>query len=467
MGDEVVARETLSLLVVAACIWLSTMLQAGSVDAQQPALTHGPLVGAVTESSAVVWVRADSAAQVGIRYGTDPDLASYTETPQVAAEASTDYTAKISLSGLIPLTVYYIDVLVDDVSQLAAPYPRFETFAPPGEEVAFKFVVFSDFRRVIDGGLPHAETFASADAEEPAFVLIGGDFDHTNGNNLEVKRQIFKNLYSLGNDMDDFVNLIFRHYPVAHVWDDHDYGCDNGDKLYPIKDVSLAVLGEFFPVYPMSQYGCWQRFSYGNADFFLMDSRSQRDPDTDPDGSDKSMLDGDNLGQSGQLHWLLRGLMESSARWKFVKTPSVFNGTTSKPDSWSQFQYERELILGFIEANGIQGVVMISGDFHFGAIDDGTNSGVPEIMVPPANHQWCRHALSEYYGHWSEGVYSIEEIGDTCWGYGLVTVLTNPDCVILEIKDAEGDTRVRYPICPYVSHLPLVAGASSGEDLSL
>ena len=451
-----VARRTLSLLVMAGFVWLSTMLHISSAEAQQPVLTHGPLVGAVTESSAVVWIRVDSLAQVRVRYGADPDLASYTETPQFAAAESSDYTAKIALAELSPLTVYYIDVLVNDVPQLAAPYPRFETFAPQGEALPFKFVVFSDFRRALDGGLPHAQTFASADAEEPNLALIGGDFDHTVGDNLEEKRQIFKNLYSFGNDMDDFVNLILRHYPVAHVWDDHDYGWNNGDKLYPKKDISLAVLDEYFPVYPMSQYGCWQSFSYGNADFFLLDSRSQRDPNTDPDGSDKSMLDGDNLGQPGQLQWLLRGLDESSARWKFVKTPSVFNGTASKPDSWSAFQYERQLILDFIEANDIVGVVMLSGDFHFGGIDDGGNSGVPEIMVPPANYAGCRRALGEKYGYWSEGVYSTAEVQGTCWGYALVTVLTNPDRVVLEVKDAEGDTRIRSTICAYRSHVPLV-----------
>jgi hypothetical protein len=37
-------------------------------------LTHGPVVGGVTSSSANVFVRTDQAASVVLWYGTDPNL---------------------------------------------------------------------------------------------------------------------------------------------------------------------------------------------------------------------------------------------------------------------------------------------------------------------------------------------------------------------------------------------------------
>jgi hypothetical protein len=49
------------------------------------------------------------------------------------------------------------------------------------------------------------------------------------------------------------------------------------------------------------------------------------------------MLDGDRLGYEGQMHWLRRGLLKSSAKWKFVVTPVVFNKSHKKFDGWSSY----------------------------------------------------------------------------------------------------------------------------------
>ena len=48
------------------------------------------------------------------------------------------------------------------------------------------------------------------------------------------------------------------------------------------------------PSYPLPSVtpGIWQKFSYAQADCFVLDCRSQRDPDADPDNANKSMLDG-------------------------------------------------------------------------------------------------------------------------------------------------------------------------------
>ena len=120
---------------------------------------------------------------------------------------------------------------------------------------------------------------------------------------------MFKRLYDpTSSDMSDYVNLILRKSAMALVWDDHDYGDDNGDKTYANKQLSLQVLREFFPLYPVSDYGDWQKFTYGQADFFMLDMRSQSDSIFDIDGPDKSRLDGDNLGASGQLQWLYTGM---------------------------------------------------------------------------------------------------------------------------------------------------------------
>lgn len=91
---------------------------------------------------------------------------------------------------------------------------------------------------------------------------------------------------------------------------------------------------------------------------FILDCRSQRDPEEDPDNASKSMLDGNNLGATGELQWLKDGLLTSTARWKVVFSSVVINSTTKFPDGWAGYQTEWQALREFIESNRIQNVVL-------------------------------------------------------------------------------------------------------------
>ena len=410
-----------------------------------PTLTHGPVVGAVTPGSATIFVRTSAAAAVKLVYGHTPDLKDAITSPEKMTDASADFTTQITLTDLVPSTLYYYNAVVDGAQQLASPYPQFKTFPPEGQSVPFKFVVLTDFGTNGSSQLPvsnHVRTFESAAGENPDLVIIGGDFAHSNDTTLEQKRNLFKLNYSLHSpaaDLDDFVLKILSKYPVAHMWDDHDMGANNADKTYPYKDLTRRVMQEYFPVYDLGPDGDYQRFSYGQADFFLLDSRSQRTPNSEPDGPGKSMLG------AGQLQWLKDGLLHSTATWRFILTPVVFNPTTPKDDSWHGFATERQQIVNFIKDNSIRGVILISGDLHAGAIDSGAHSDFPEMLVPGPNLANC--LTSSGMGEWSVGYYgSPKRSGPPCNGYGVVTVTTNPDTVNLAVKNTEGVTQLQYSV---------------------
>src|SRR5262249_19665823 len=86
-------------------------------------LTHGPVVGGVTDTSAKVFVRTDQTARVQVRYSPDPTLTTYSTSDQFTTVASADFTQIIPLSNLTAETKYYLDITVNDVPQLASPYP--------------------------------------------------------------------------------------------------------------------------------------------------------------------------------------------------------------------------------------------------------------------------------------------------------------------------------------------------------
>ncbi len=407
-------------------------------------LSHGPVVGGVTASSANVFLRTGASAIVSLRYGTDPNLTSFEESSSFTTFDDSDLTIIVPLTGLAAEQTYYLDPVVDGVPQLTAPYPSFATFPVDGSSRTFKFVVLTDFETV-KNLTKTTPTFARAAAESPAFAFIGGDFDHRNPATLIAKRRMFKQLYDPSTPyMSGFVPLILQRMPIIHQWDDHDSGLNNVDNTYPDWGLSQETFEEYVPTYPLPTVkpGIWQKFSYAQVEGFVLDCRSQRDVATDPDDANKSMLDGNNLGSSGQLAWLENGLMASTARWKIIFTSVVTNRSAKLNDGWAAYQTEWNALESFINSNNIEGVVFISGDLHLGAIDNGTSSGFPEMCVAKANpERESGRCASAEEGIWSEGYFE-----NPCGGYGVVSIEENPDRLVLEAVDESGDIRVSYVV---------------------
>ena len=157
-------------------------------------LTHGPVVGGVTASSANVFLRTATQATVSLRYGTDPNLDSFQQSSAFETSSDSDFTKIVALAGLAAEQTYYLNPVVNGVPQLGTPYPSFATFPADGSSRTFKFIVLTDFETV-KNLTKTTSTFSSAAAESPAFVFIGGDFDHSNPKTVDQKRGMFKELY--------------------------------------------------------------------------------------------------------------------------------------------------------------------------------------------------------------------------------------------------------------------------------
>jgi len=405
-------------------------------------LTHGPVVGGVFGAVANVFLRTSDVATVAIRYGTDPNLMTYSVSSSFTTSLTNDFTKIIPLSGLSPETKYYLNVTINGTPVLTAPYPSFSTFAFASQKRDFNFVVMTDFTTVRSLTMP-SQTYASALAEQPKFVFIGGDFDHSNPGTLNTKRNMFKNLYNVSDpNMQAFVQQTLQAMPIIHQWDDHDAGGNNIDKNYTGWALSQQVFQEYVPSYtlPSVTPGIWQNFKYAQVEGFVLDCRSQRDDENDPDDVNKSMLDGNNLGASGQLQWLENGLLASTAKWKIIFSSVIVNPTTKFPDAWAGYQTEWNALKTFIDSHAIKNVVIISGDLHLGAIDDGTHSTYPEMCVlQPNGSGGC--PTSNDPGDWSEGYYT-----GSCSGYGLVIVQKNPDRLTLQSKDEFGGLQLSYTV---------------------
>jgi len=394
-------------------------------------MTGVPVVGAMTSSDCKVKVRVDGAADVAIEYADNRDFRRSNTTSKVTTTSGNDYTAEIGLSNLNADDVYWYRVLVDDVIQNTGFVHKFSTF--PSGSAIFKFAVFADVATVDRG----AAAYLNAKDDGALFALQIGDLDHRNPSTLAECRAMHHDMKDQSKLHGvDFARHILSKMALVHVWDDHDYCGNDEDKNCSNKANTLQAFDEHWVTYsrPNTSEGLWHSFEVGDAEFFVLDLRSQRDENTDTDDSDKSMLDGDEI-LNDQKDWLKDGLYNSTATWKFIVSSVTGNPTArlNANDAWRDFSTEREEIQDYIEDNSITGVIMLTGDLHTGgAIDDGTNNGfsLPEMCVPHTN---LVDGNINNLGTWSEGVTAGAR------GYGLVTVSSTS--VVLEVYGANGTLR--------------------------
>jgi hypothetical protein len=105
----------------------------------------------------------------------------------------------------------------------------------------------------------------------------------------------------------------------------------------------------------------------------MLDVRSERTPEEEPDGPDKTMLGKE------QLKWLREELNEARQRYALVilvnGVPWITRDSPDEHHGWEPYSHERTIVADMIkEAELVDRLIMLSGDAHMVAIDDGTNS---------------------------------------------------------------------------------------------
>jgi phosphodiesterase/alkaline phosphatase D-like protein len=105
--------------------------------------------------------------------------------------------------------------------------------------------------------------------------------------------------------------------------------------------------------------------------FIVTDERSERSPNSGPDNAEKTMLGAE------QKEWFKQQLLAAKDTYPvivWVQGVPWISSPLKGSDSWAGFTTERREIADFIADNEITGLLMLAGDAHMLAIDDGTNS---------------------------------------------------------------------------------------------
>jgi phosphodiesterase/alkaline phosphatase D-like protein len=201
---------------------------------------------------------------------------------------------------------------------------------------------------------------------DPDLYVIMGDLHYRNIDQNDPS--LFAAAYNQVHDSPGQSRL-YRDVPIAYVWDDHDFGPNDSDSRSTSRPAAWASYRDHVPHYELttgSEGSINQAFTVGRVRVLMLDTRSHRLAE-----------EGVMLGEE-QLEWLFAELLAArdTHALTLVVSPNAWIGTAEAgADHWGGFADERERIGEFLATNAIVNLVLISGDSHMVAIDDGTNSG--------------------------------------------------------------------------------------------
>lgn len=228
-----------------------------------------------------------------------------------------------------------------------------------------------------------------------------------------------------------------RATPHVAIWDDHDFGDDDEGGDYPFKRLSQQLFCDEWGEAPDSprrqREGIYTSYRFESAgrqvQLILLDLRYHRTPlVTDPALKQdyramvlKAKLTGQPmtgwympnpdpkasmLGEA-QWAWLSRQLAEP-ADLRIIGSSVQFAADGTGWEGWANFPLERQRLVDLLRTRRANGVVLLSGDMHYGEISrwpvadggyplwDITSSGLTEVWdVPTPNRQRASAVLTE------------------------------------------------------------------------
>ncbi len=221
--------------------------------------------------------------------------------------------------------------------------------------------------------------------------------------------------------------------PIIAMWDDHDYGQNDAGKEYPHKETSRQIMLDFWDEPANSARrtradGIYTSYMYGEGEqtvqVIMPDLRFNRDKlnsvseleyytkrkaNNQGPYSPTEVKGASMLGEA-QWQWLEAELKKPAAIKLIASSLQLLPDFTGW-ESWANFPEDRNRLFALIKKHQINGVVIISGDTHWGEISryqhnldyplfEMTSSGLTEKWkdVSPNKHRVGDYTHNVNYG---------------------------------------------------------------------
>ena len=360
-------------------------------------------LGAVTNNSITIKAKLNNKVisnknYVRVWYSTVPELdVSNKKVNKIEATSFVEKIATFDLVDLLEDTVYYYVIIADGRRYPDRGMLQFKTIKvnqPYDFAIACSSCAGGSLSQYSSYGVSNNKVFDlirqykhksenKRDSNLAMFVHMG-DLHYRNDFPIVGLKENHLDDYRKNYDMvmsQSRQKKLYQNIPLAYIWDDHDYGLNDSDGSYKLKYVASQVYREIVPHYPLPESldkkknkgAIYQSFLIGRVRFVLTDSRFHQESIT------KNNLDKSLLGKE-QKSWLLQQFLSAKKEQKNNKEaltiwvnsiPWIAKANDSKTDSWNKFEKERTEIANFIKEHEIDKLLMISGDAHMLAIDDG------------------------------------------------------------------------------------------------
>ena len=230
-------------------------------------------------------------------------------------------------------------------------------------------------------------------AERPdLWIWLGDNIYADTEDSLEMRRKYQQQLAN--EHYRDFLNQV----PIVGIWDDHDYGVNDGGRTYPAREMSKALLMDFLSVpegHPRRKHdGAYGSYNFGSGakklKVILLDTRYFREAlAPNPDGATNyKPNDGSLLGKD-QWQWLKEEL-QTDARLVILGSSIQVLSPDHRFEKWNNFPEARQRLLDMLRQSGLN-VLLLSGDRHiseFSRLERGFDDPLYDFTSSGLTHAW-------------------------------------------------------------------------------
>lgn len=387
--------------------------------------SHGVAAGDPTDTGALLWTRVTPTPDAVPGSGAGPDcavdweIATDDQFAQVVAAGTAttgawrDHTVKIDVPGLAPNTWYWYRFRS---SGSVSPVGRTRTAPTAGTAVPrlrMGVVSCSNWQAGYFSSYRHL-----AAREDLDVVLHLGDYVYEYAPGEYQARDVVVRPHDPPAEMIELAHYRRRHaqyktdpdlqalhsrLPFITTWDDHESandawsgGAENHEEgaeggWTDRKRASQQAYAEWMPVRYEPGSELYRSFTFGSlAELSMLDLRSYRSEQV-ASGADPGVGDpARTITGDAQMSWLTTGIARTEAQWKLIGNPVMIapvrfpstlsteerdglaeltgtpevTGVPYNVDQWDGYTADRNELFAFLEDNGVQDTVFLTGDIH-------------------------------------------------------------------------------------------------------
>lgn len=233
----------------------------------------------------------------------------------------------------------------------------------------------------------------------PDLWIWGGDNIYGDSNIPDVLKRKY-NLLKTNQHYQKFRNSV----PIIGTWDDHDYGMNDGNKTFTIKEESKQLMLDFLDVPATSTVfqhpGCYMSYVFGDVGkrikILLLDTRTFQDVlKKNPSGKSRYLksTDGDLLGME-QWNWLEQELYKDEAEVHIIMSSIQVIADKHGFEKWDNFPRSKDKLISIIHYSNARNIMFLSGDRHIGEIsrivNDSINYPIYDITSSGLTHSYTK-----------------------------------------------------------------------------